>query len=133
MNASVASMGGGSAAIGEDPGLDQFMEAYCEMLSKYEQELCKPFKEAMLFFSRIESQFKALTTSSSDSGKSLLYMSSSIVPDLCFTVIELHFFKYLKQINFTRVYLKKKILNLIYNSTFGFAYMLNVYTYKIFC
>ncbi|KAK1403114.1 homeobox protein knotted-1-like LET6 [Heracleum sosnowskyi] len=67
INASVASMGGGSASIGEDPGLDQFMEAYCEMLSKYEQELCKPFKEAMLFLSRIESQFKALTTSSCNS------------------------------------------------------------------
>ncbi|KAL3521916.1 hypothetical protein ACH5RR_014750 [Cinchona calisaya] len=53
--------------IGEDPGLDQFMEAYCEMLIKYEQELSKPFKEAMLFFSRIESQFRALTLASSDS------------------------------------------------------------------
>ncbi|KAK1274625.1 Homeobox protein SBH1 [Acorus gramineus] len=51
--------------IGEDPGLDQFMEAYCEMLSKYEQELSKPFKEAMLFLSRVESQFKSLTLSSS--------------------------------------------------------------------
>ncbi|KAJ6925307.1 hypothetical protein NC651_009846 [Populus alba x Populus x berolinensis] len=28
--------------------LDQFMEAYCEMLTKYEQELSKPLKEAML-------------------------------------------------------------------------------------
>lgn len=63
---SVSTMGGGSI-IGEDPALDQFMEAYCEMLSKYEQELSKPFKEAMLFLSRIESQFKALTISSSDS------------------------------------------------------------------
>lgn len=64
---SVSAMGSGST-IGEDPALDQFMEAYCEMLSKYEQELSKPFKEAMLFLSRIESQFKALTISSSDSG-----------------------------------------------------------------
>lgn len=55
--------------IGEDPALDQFMEAYCEMLTKYEQELSKPFKEAMVFLSRIECQFKALTlTSSSESG-----------------------------------------------------------------
>lgn len=53
--------------IGDDPGLDQFMEAYCEMLIKYEQELTKPFKEAMLFLSRIESQFKALTLASSHS------------------------------------------------------------------
>ncbi|KAK9267789.1 hypothetical protein L1049_010224 [Liquidambar formosana] len=57
----------GTGCIGEDPGLDQFMEAYCEMLTKYEQELSKPFKEAMLFLSRIECQFKALTVSSSDS------------------------------------------------------------------
>ncbi|PIA50581.1 hypothetical protein AQUCO_01200046v1 [Aquilegia coerulea] len=57
----------GRRNLGEDPGLDQFMEAYCEMLIKYEQELSKPFKEAMLFLSRIESQFKALTVGSSDS------------------------------------------------------------------
>lgn len=54
---------GTSSCIGEDPGLDQFMEAYCEMLIKYEQELTKPFKEAMLFLSRIESQLKALAVS----------------------------------------------------------------------
>ena len=72
--ASAAAMGHMSTGcIGEDPALDQFMEAYCEMLSKYEQELSKPFKEAMLFLQRIESQFKSLTVSSSDSGdKSLL-------------------------------------------------------------
>ncbi|XP_061340771.1 homeobox protein SBH1-like [Gastrolobium bilobum] len=56
----------GSACIGEDPALDQFMEAYCEMLTKYEQELSKPLKEAMLFLQRIECQFKNLTISSSD-------------------------------------------------------------------
>nr|AAL67665.1 invaginata [Antirrhinum majus] len=66
--ASAATMGRNSVSrIGEDPALDQFMEAYCEMLSKYEQELSKPFREAMLFLSRIECQFKALTLSSSDS------------------------------------------------------------------
>lgn len=56
-----------TGCLGEDPALDQFMEAYCEMLTKYEQELSKPFKEAMLFLQRIECQFKALTLSS-DSG-----------------------------------------------------------------
>ncbi|KAG2716931.1 hypothetical protein I3760_03G150300 [Carya illinoinensis] len=67
---SEAAMGGrlGADCIGQDPGLDQFMEAYCEMLTKYEQELSKPFKEAMLFFSRIESQLKDLAVSSSDFG-----------------------------------------------------------------
>ncbi|KAJ4976422.1 hypothetical protein NE237_001528 [Protea cynaroides] len=61
----------GRGCIGEDPALDQFMEAYCEMLTKYEQELTKPFKEAMMFLSSIECQFKALTVSSSspDSGR----------------------------------------------------------------
>ncbi|KAF5746098.1 class I KNOX homeobox transcription factor STM-like 2 [Tripterygium wilfordii] len=54
-----------SVGVGEDPALDQFMEAYCEMLTKYEEELTKPFKEAMLFLSKMESQFKALTLDSS--------------------------------------------------------------------
>ncbi|KAF5728563.1 KNOX/ELK homeobox transcription factor isoform 1 [Tripterygium wilfordii] len=54
--------------IGEDPALDQFMEAYCEMLTKYEQELTKPFMEAMLFLQSVECQFKGLSVSSSTSG-----------------------------------------------------------------
>ncbi|XWS19362.1 hypothetical protein CRYUN_Cryun31cG0009300 [Craigia yunnanensis] len=67
--ASAATMGPtGTGCIGEDPALDQFMEAYCEMLTKYEQELSKPFKEAMLFLQRIECQFKSLTVSSPNSG-----------------------------------------------------------------
>nr|XP_043620398.1 homeobox protein knotted-1-like LET6 [Erigeron canadensis] len=53
--------------LGQDPGLDQFMEAYCEMLIKYEQELSKPFKEAMLFLSRVESQFKQISISTTSS------------------------------------------------------------------
>ncbi|KAG8365380.1 hypothetical protein BUALT_Bualt18G0098700 [Buddleja alternifolia] len=53
-----------TSCVGEDPALDQFMEAYCEMLRKYEQELSKPFEEAMIFLSRIDSQFKALTLDS---------------------------------------------------------------------
>ncbi|XP_010315867.1 homeobox protein knotted-1-like LET6 isoform X2 [Solanum lycopersicum] len=72
MGRSSSSSGGG--IIGEDPALDQFMEAYCEMLTKYEQELSKPFKEAMVFLSRIECQFKALTlapNSSHESGVAL--------------------------------------------------------------
>jgi hypothetical protein len=71
----------GTGCIGEDPALDQFMEAYCEMLTKYEQELSKPFKEAMLFLQRIECQFKALTISSSDSGgyPSSLFFTISII------------------------------------------------------
>ncbi|KAL2341328.1 hypothetical protein Fmac_009268 [Flemingia macrophylla] len=67
--ASAMSMAGdaaGSICLGEDPALDQFMEAYCEMLTKYEQELSKPLKEAMLFLQRVECQFKNLAISSSD-------------------------------------------------------------------
>lgn len=71
-SAPAASMGpGGSSYIGEDPALDQFMEAYCEMLTKYEQELSKPFKEAMIFLQKIESQFKSLTISSPNSGDTI--------------------------------------------------------------
>ena len=75
INALVAARGGGTARIGDDPALDQFMEAYCEMLTKYEQELCKTFTEAVLSLSRIESQFQAI--SSSDSGK-YIYLFSDI-------------------------------------------------------
>lgn len=63
---------GGSSCIGQDPALDQFMEAYCEMLTKYEQELSKPFKEAMSFLQKIESQFKSLSISSPNSGDSII-------------------------------------------------------------
>ncbi|KAL0321106.1 UNVERIFIED_CONTAM: Homeobox protein SHOOT MERISTEMLESS [Sesamum radiatum] len=77
--ASAAAMGRhGTSSVGEDPALDQFMEAYCEMLAKYEQELSKPFKEAMLFLSRIECQFKALSLSSSGSGDNPSFLSLSL-------------------------------------------------------
>jgi hypothetical protein len=82
--ASAVRMGGetvGSGCIGEDPALDQFMEAYCEMLIKYEQELSKPLKEAMLFLQRIEVQFKNLTLSSSSDniGDNTLSLSNNIL------------------------------------------------------
>ena len=51
-----------------NPELDQFMEAYCEMLTKYHEELTKPFHEAMLGLSKINSQLKALSVSPSYSG-----------------------------------------------------------------
>lgn len=60
-------------SIGADPELDQFMEAYCEMFIKYQEELTKPFKEAMAFLKKIENQLGSLTkgtirTSSLDQG-----------------------------------------------------------------
>ncbi|XP_010530388.1 PREDICTED: homeobox protein knotted-1-like 1 [Tarenaya hassleriana] len=39
-----------------DPELDQFMEAYCDMLVKYREELTRPIQEAMEFIRRIEAQ-----------------------------------------------------------------------------
>ncbi|KAK9163564.1 hypothetical protein Syun_004466 [Stephania yunnanensis] len=44
-----------------DPELDQFMEAYCDMLVKYREELARPLQEAMEFMRRIESQLRTLT------------------------------------------------------------------------
>ncbi|KAL6140167.1 hypothetical protein ACLB2K_058468 [Fragaria x ananassa] len=66
--ASISSSAALSAACEDsepDPELDQFMEAYCEMLSKYHEELTKPFHEAMLGLSKINSQLKALSVSPS--------------------------------------------------------------------
>lgn len=47
----------------KDPELDQFMEAYYDMLVKYREELTRPLQEAMEFMRRIESQLNLLTTS----------------------------------------------------------------------
>ncbi|KAI3830452.1 hypothetical protein MKX03_018142 [Papaver bracteatum] len=49
-----------SAAI--DPELDQFMEAYYDMLVKYREELTRPLQEAMDFMRRIEAQLNTLVT-----------------------------------------------------------------------
>uniref|UniRef100_A0A7N0ULD8 Uncharacterized protein n=1 Tax=Kalanchoe fedtschenkoi TaxID=63787 RepID=A0A7N0ULD8_KALFE len=43
-----------------DPELDQFMEAYYDMLVKYREELTRPLQEAMDFMRRIESQLNML-------------------------------------------------------------------------
>ncbi|XP_040999006.1 homeobox protein knotted-1-like 2 [Juglans microcarpa x Juglans regia] len=45
---------------GKDPELDQFMEAYYDMLVKYRDELSRPIQEAMDFMSRIETQLNML-------------------------------------------------------------------------
>ncbi|XP_078442445.1 homeobox protein knotted-1-like 2 [Wolffia australiana] len=50
-----------------DPELDQFMEAYHDMLVKYKEELTRPINEAMDFLRRLESQLNALTSGSSRS------------------------------------------------------------------
>ncbi|KAK6130802.1 hypothetical protein DH2020_035467 [Rehmannia glutinosa] len=45
----------------KDPELDQFMEAYYDMLVKYREELTRPLQEAMEFMRRIETQLNMLT------------------------------------------------------------------------
>ncbi|GLJ20948.1 hypothetical protein SUGI_0382490 [Cryptomeria japonica] len=47
-------------SIGEDPELDRFMEAYCEMLRRHQAELAKPYKEGMEFINKIETQLSSL-------------------------------------------------------------------------
>ncbi|KAI4337104.1 hypothetical protein L6164_015557 [Bauhinia variegata] len=44
----------------KDPELDQFMEAYYDMLVKYREELTRPIQEAMEFMRRIETQLNML-------------------------------------------------------------------------
>ncbi|XP_042493445.1 homeotic protein knotted-1-like [Macadamia integrifolia] len=44
-----------------DPELDQFMEAYYDMLVKYREELMRPIQEAMEFMRRVEAQLTTLT------------------------------------------------------------------------
>ncbi|XP_059637907.1 homeotic protein knotted-1 [Cornus florida] len=44
----------------KDPELDQFMEAYYDMLVKYREELARPLQEAMEFMRRIETQLNML-------------------------------------------------------------------------
>ncbi|KAE8702674.1 Homeobox protein knotted-1-like 10 [Hibiscus syriacus] len=46
--------------IGVDPELDKFVESYCEVLNRYQQELSKPFNEATTFLSNMESQLSSL-------------------------------------------------------------------------
>ncbi|KAE8701710.1 Homeobox protein knotted-1-like 1 [Hibiscus syriacus] len=44
----------------KDPELDQFMEAYYDMLVKYREELTRPIQEAWDFMRRIEAQLNML-------------------------------------------------------------------------
>ncbi|CAL9053404.1 unnamed protein product [Musa banksii] len=49
----------------DDPELDQFMEAYCQMLIRYREELTRPLQEATEFLKGVESEFNALTNTCS--------------------------------------------------------------------
>ncbi|KAL3505026.1 hypothetical protein ACH5RR_034867 [Cinchona calisaya] len=46
--------------VNKDPELDQFMEAYYDMLVKYREELTRPIQEAMEFMRRVETQLNML-------------------------------------------------------------------------
>uniref|UniRef100_A0A0A9ERX9 Rs1 n=1 Tax=Arundo donax TaxID=35708 RepID=A0A0A9ERX9_ARUDO len=54
-----------------DPELDQFMEAYCNMLVKYREELTRPIDEAMEFLKRVEAQLDSIAGGSSAARLSL--------------------------------------------------------------
>nr|AWU46635.1 class 1 KNOX protein [Ceratopteris pteridoides] len=45
-----------------DPELDEFMSSYCHVLQKYEQELSKPFNEAMAFLHQVQLQINQLVS-----------------------------------------------------------------------
>nr|DAD48255.1 TPA_asm: hypothetical protein HUJ06_018192 [Nelumbo nucifera] len=47
--------------VSTDPELDQFMEAYYDILVKYREELTRPLQEAMEFMRRIEAQLNTLS------------------------------------------------------------------------
>ncbi|XP_078447900.1 homeobox protein knotted-1-like 1 [Wolffia australiana] len=44
----------GCSEVGVDPELDDFMESYCNLLHRFQEELSKPFKEAASFLSSTE-------------------------------------------------------------------------------
>ncbi|RWV89940.1 hypothetical protein BHE74_00056564 [Ensete ventricosum] len=54
---------GGSLPL-TDPDLDRFMEAYCQVLVKYKEELTRPMEEAKEFLRRAESQLNSITDAS---------------------------------------------------------------------
>ncbi|KAF5796720.1 putative transcription factor Homeodomain-TALE-KNOX family [Helianthus annuus] len=53
------------SCVGDDPELDQFMETYCEMLDRYRSDLAKPFDEATMFFSNMQTQLSDLCNGAS--------------------------------------------------------------------
>ncbi|KAF8731278.1 hypothetical protein HU200_016331 [Digitaria exilis] len=52
-----------------DPELDQFMEAYCNMLVKYREELTRPIDEAMEFLKRVEAQLDSIAGDGSSAAR----------------------------------------------------------------
>ncbi|KAK4264355.1 hypothetical protein QN277_025547 [Acacia crassicarpa] len=72
-----------STYLGADPELDEFMEAYCDLLVKYKSDLSKPFDEATAFLNDMEMQLNSLCngpSGNSNSGFSLCSTISSCLP-----------------------------------------------------
>uniref|UniRef100_A0ACD5UXI8 Uncharacterized protein n=1 Tax=Avena sativa TaxID=4498 RepID=A0ACD5UXI8_AVESA len=63
-----------------DPELDQFMEAYCNMLAKYREELERPIEEAMEFLKRVEAQLDSITGGGHGSARLSLAGTVSVHP-----------------------------------------------------
>jgi hypothetical protein len=53
----------GGLATETEPELDQFMEAYREVLVKFKEELTRPLQEAMKFMQKMEPQLNSLSIS----------------------------------------------------------------------
>nr|AFI80899.1 homeodomain transcription factor KNI [Rosa canina] len=68
-------------ASSKDPELDQFMEAYYDMLVKYREELTRPIQEAMDFMRKIETQLNMLGNNSNTTP--LRIFSASALEDKC--------------------------------------------------
>ncbi|KAG2631429.1 homeobox protein rough sheath 1-like [Panicum virgatum] len=58
-----------------DPELDQFMEAYCNMLVKYREELTRPIDEAMEFLKRVEAQLDSIAGAGAGSSAARLSLA----------------------------------------------------------
>ncbi|KAG2639763.1 hypothetical protein PVAP13_2KG044000 [Panicum virgatum] len=58
-----------------DPELDQFMEAYCNMLVKYREELTRPIDEAMEFLKRVEAQLDSIAGAAGGSSAARLSLA----------------------------------------------------------
>ncbi|KAI3871277.1 hypothetical protein MKX03_017522 [Papaver bracteatum] len=54
-----------ASRLGQDPELDNFMETYCDILTKYKMDLLRPFDEATRFLNKIELQLSHLSDSNS--------------------------------------------------------------------
>ncbi|KAL6843626.1 hypothetical protein ACP4OV_026688 [Aristida adscensionis] len=67
----------GGLGSATEPELDQFMEAYHEMLVKFREELTRPMQEFMEFMRRVESQLSSLSISGRSLRRNILSSGSS--------------------------------------------------------